>query len=89
MNKYKQITLSDRYTIYYERKQGKSCAEIAEIIGKHRSTVDRELKRNKCSSHGYYVVEKADAYSRTRRSRSRKNLHYSELRMTFCLFANY
>ena len=78
MNKYKQITLSDRYTIYHERKQGKSCAQIADIIGKHRSSINRELKRNKCPSHGYYIVDKADAYSRTRRSRSRKNLHYCD-----------
>jgi len=78
MSKYKQITLSDRYIIYHERKQGKSCVEIADIIGKHRSTVDRELKRNKCPSHGYYFIDKADAYARTRRSRSRKNLHYCD-----------
>jgi IS30 family transposase len=78
MNKYTQITLADRYTIYYERKQGKSCAEIANIIGRHRSSITRELKRNKCPSHGYYIVDKADAYARTRRSRSRKKLHYSD-----------
>ncbi|MCP5079237.1 MAG: IS30 family transposase [Psychromonas sp.] len=78
MNKYTQITLADRYTIYYERKQGKSYSEIADIVGRHRSTIARELKRNKCPSHGYYVVEKADAYARTRRSRSRKKLHYSD-----------
>jgi len=45
MNKYKQIILSDRYTIYHERKQGKSCARLADIIGKHRCTVDSELRR--------------------------------------------
>jgi IS30 family transposase len=78
MTKYTQITLTDRYTIYYERKQGKSHSEIADIIGRHRSTVGRELKRNKCPSHGYYVVDKADAYARTRRSRSRKKLLYSD-----------
>lgn len=78
MNKYTQITLADRYTIYYERKQGKNCSKIANIIGRHRSSVTRELKRNKCPSHGYYAVDKADAYARTRRSRSRKKFHYAD-----------
>ena len=76
--KYKQLTVGDRYTIYYERKQGKSYSQIADIIGRHRSTIARELERNKCPSHGYYVVDKADAYARTRRSRSRKKPHYSD-----------
>lgn len=78
MNKYTQITLSDRYTIYHERKQGEGCSEIAKILGKHRSTIHRELNRNKCPSHGYYYVENADAYSRTRRSVSRRNRQFNE-----------
>ena len=78
MNKYAQITLSDRYTIYYERKQGKSYTVIAKILGKHRSSIYRELSRNKCPSHGYYVVEKADSYSRSRRSVSRRNRYYQD-----------
>jgi len=78
MNKYTQITLSDRYTIYHERKQGKSCAEIAKILGIHRCSIYRELHRNKCPSHGFYVVEKADSYARTRRSFSRRNRHFDD-----------
>lgn len=78
MNKYTQITLSDRYTIYHERKQGKSCAAIAKNLGKHRSSIYRELHRNKCPSHGYYVVEKADSYARSRRSISRRNQRYND-----------
>ena len=62
MHKYTQVTLSDRYTIYYDRKQGKSYAEIATLIGKHRCTIDREFKRNKCPSHGCYAVEKYNIY---------------------------
>jgi transposase, IS30 family len=78
MKNYIQITLADRYTIYHHKKQGTSNAEIARILGRHRSTIDRELKRNKCPSHGYYVVEKADSYARSRRSRSRRNTHFSD-----------
>ena len=76
MTKSTQITLTDRYTIYYERKQGKSHSEIADIIGRHRYKIARKLERKKCPSHGYYLVEKYDAYARTRRSRSRKKLYY-------------
>ncbi len=87
MNKYKQITLSDRYTIYHERKQGKSCAEIADIIGKHRSTADRELKRNKCPSHGHYVVENL-MLIRAQDALVRVNI-CTTVMMTFNLFVNY
>ena len=78
MKKYTQITLAERYTIYHEKKQGKSYAEIARLLGRHRASISRELKRNKCPSHGYYVVEKAESYSRARRSNSRRNRHYND-----------
>lgn len=82
MKKYTQITLDERYTIYHERKQGKSCATIAQLLGRDRSTISRELKRNRCPSHGYYVVEKADSYARNRRSNSRRNKHYDNADFT-------
>src|SRR5437762_14244560 len=50
--RYHQITPAERYTLATLRKQvpRPSCAEIAELMGRHRSTIWRELHRN-CSRH--------------------------------------
>ncbi len=52
MKKYKQLTLEQRYQIHALLKAGHTQAEIAGIIGKHKSTVSRELRRN-LSARGY------------------------------------
>ena len=44
--KYKQITLSDRTLIQTQLQQGFSPAMIAESLGRHRSSITRELARN-------------------------------------------
>ena len=49
---YKQLTEKDRVLIWSLRRERKSQAEIARMIGCHRSTVGRELKRNSSLS-GY------------------------------------
>ncbi len=50
--KYKQLTLEQRYQIYALLKAGHLRTEIGGIIGVHKSTVTRELKRN-WSKRGY------------------------------------
>jgi len=49
---YTQLTREQRYQIYALLKMGHSQTEIATVIGKHKSTVCRELKRNK-GQRGY------------------------------------
>ena len=73
---YTQLTSADRYTLGALNWQGFSVVEIAKAIGCDRSTVYRELKRNSCNDTGY---RPSKAISRTsgRRSRSRRNKHYS------------
>ena len=44
--KYKHITLSDRTLIQTQLQQGFSPAMIAESLGRHRSSITRELARN-------------------------------------------
>lgn len=44
--KYKHITLSDRTLIQTQLQQGFSPAGIAESLGRHRSSITRELARN-------------------------------------------
>jgi transposase, IS30 family len=58
--------------------QDYSVAKIAEAVGRHRSTIYRELNRNKNKRSGGYVAPEADSRTRGRRRRSRRNRHYTE-----------
>jgi IS30 family transposase len=42
---YHQLTSGERYMLSALRKQGLSQAEIARALGRHRSTISRELRR--------------------------------------------
>ena len=75
---YHQITPAERYTLATLRKQERrlSCAEIARLMGRHRSTISRELRRN-CSRHdGGYRSGRAQEQAQARRKRSRRNSHF-------------
>jgi len=52
MRTYKQLTQEQRYQIYPLMKMGHHQTQIAEIIGTHKSTVSRELHRNR-GQRGY------------------------------------
>ena len=41
------LTFKEREVIHRLRRRGKSNAEIAELLGRHRSTIYRELNRNR------------------------------------------
>ena len=46
MRCYTQLTQEERYQIYGHLKAGYNISEIAEEMGRHRSTISREIKRN-------------------------------------------
>ena len=46
MKSYTHFTLSERVCLEEMRKQGKNISEIARIMGRNKSTISRELKRN-------------------------------------------
>lgn len=46
MSGYTQLTQEERYQIYILKKAGHHQAEIATMLGRHTSTVSRELRRN-------------------------------------------
>lgn len=52
MRHYTQLTREQRYQIYALKKAGHSQSQIAELLGVHKSTIHRELKRN-CGQRGY------------------------------------
>jgi IS30 family transposase len=73
---YCQITAGERYTVGALRQQGLSRSAIARILGRHRSTVGRELRRNATHHDGWYRSELAEWYTRARRSHSRRNRRF-------------
>ena len=46
MNRYRQLTSGERYALSALRKQGCNQAAIARALGRHRSTISREVRRN-------------------------------------------
>ena len=49
---YTQLTQEQRYQIYVLKKTGQTQTEIAQCLGVHKSTISRELKRNR-GQRGY------------------------------------
>ena len=74
---YPQITAAERYTLGTLRRLGYTAAAIARILGRHRSTIGREVRRNATRYDGGYRPQLADGYARSRRSRSRRNQRFS------------
>ena len=74
---YRQITFEERYTLGLLRQRGLSPAAIARVLGRHRSTIGREVQRNRARSDATYRPQLADWYARGRRSRSRRNQRFA------------
>ena len=65
MKGYSQLTLPQRYEISALDKAGHGPSAIAAVVGVHRTTISRELKRNK-SPNGYFP-QAADRRAQQRR----------------------
>lgn len=61
---YAHLTREERYQIHALCRQGISIAAIALYLGRHRSTITRELSRN--ASEGGYDPAKAHAQAKAR-----------------------
>ena len=68
--KYHRLTLEERYQIYALLKEGLSLTAIAGNIGKHTSTISRELQRNK-GQRGYRPKQ-AHSFSTIREASKKK-----------------
>lgn len=75
---YHQITLGERYMLSALRRQGFSNAEIARVLGRSRSTISREIRRNSTHPDGGYRPDRAHEASNGRRSRSRRKSRYTD-----------
>jgi IS30 family transposase len=82
---YSQLTLADRRRLYQMRERKLPVGEIARQLGRHRSTIYRELKRNTFRDQQFpeysgYFGTIADDISKERRRRLRKLTRHPELR---------
>ena len=74
--RYHQLTSEERYMISALRKQGHNQSEIARNLGRHRSTISRELRRNCSRWDQCYRANVAAEHTRGRQSRSRRNSQF-------------
>ena len=77
ISKYHQLTHDERYSITGLLRIGRTQAEIAVELGRSRSTINRELRRNVTRHDGHYRAEKAQQYSTARRRRERRRSWFS------------
>ena len=74
---YRQLTSEERYMLAALRRQGLHQSQIAAWLGRHPSTISRELYRNSSRRDGHYRPSKAQERTSGRRSRSRRNLRFT------------
>ena len=74
--KYRQLNGEERSVLAALRLVGLKQAEIARELGRHRSTVGRELKRNAAPYDGWYRARRAQQRAHARRHRSRRNSQF-------------
>ena len=77
MRNYHQLASQERYALSTLRKQGFTQGAMARALGRHPSTISRELRRN-ARNDGWYRPSTADDLARWRRSRSRRNRQFGE-----------
>src|SRR6185437_2893476 len=74
--KYRQLGGEERSALAALRLVGLKPAEIARELGRHRSTIARELKRNAAPYDGWYRARRAQQRAHARRYRSRRNSQF-------------
>jgi IS30 family transposase len=78
---YQQLSAEERFLIGAMRRQGLSRPQIAAVLGRDRTTVWRELRRN-CAPHdGWYRSERAHQRAAARRKRSRRNRQFGQVEL--------
>ena len=73
MRNYNQLTQTERYQIYALRKANKNPTEISRVLGRHKSTIYRELKRN-LGKRGYRAVQAHQFAVERHMSRDRRRI---------------
>jgi IS30 family transposase len=79
MKTYSQLSRDERYTLAVLKARGVRIPLIARAMGRHQSTLYRELARNsRRSNERYYAASVADGYAQARLHRAHRGSRYSE-----------
>src|SRR5438552_3484222 len=76
--KYHHLSAEERHLFTAWRMEGVGVVEISRRLGRHRSTLWRELRRNRSRHDGGYRVHQAQERAQARRSRSRRNQRFDQ-----------
>jgi len=79
--KYHRLTQEERYQIYALLKEGLTLTAIANNISKHKSTISREIQRNKGQKG--YRPKQAQELSITRELSKRKSIRLSQIHINY------
>jgi IS30 family transposase len=80
---YHQLTLADRIAISTLGQEGLNASQIAQRLGRHRSTISRELRRNSRPQDGYYRGDEAQSRTNARRRACRRWGKFSDIQWRF------
>jgi IS30 family transposase len=69
---YCQLSSEERDTIAYKYAQGASLGEIAQALGRNKSTISRELRRNKAPLYDVYLANRAQQRAAARQSEAHR-----------------
>ena len=75
--KYSHLSDDERYQIAALRIRRISLRSIARELGRHPSTISREIRRNANQRTGWFIAENACSKARARRRRARRASHFS------------
>lgn len=77
--KYTQMDAEERQDFARLKWSKWKMSDIADALGRHKSTLYRELKRNRSPVSGKYAASIAQMHTNGRRRRSRRNLHFGKV----------
>ncbi len=78
MRRYQQLSQEERYTIAALSRSRKSKAEISRELGRHPSTIGRELSRNRTPHDDGYRAEVAQSRATARRRGTRRGSQFTK-----------
>ena len=82
MRSYHQLSAEERVQIATLRYQNFSLPQIARALGRHRSTIWREVQRNRAPYDGGYRSARAHERAVARRKRSRRNQQFGRAELS-------
>ncbi|MDX9897532.1 MAG: IS30 family transposase [Spirochaetia bacterium] len=74
---YQQVSQQERYTMTAFLKTGLSRSAVARIMGRHKSTISRELRRN-LRPTGHYAASVTHSYATARRRKTRRGSNFTK-----------